>query len=115
MSGGDLVLVAAAGSVGALARHELMIRAHTPLRGVHVANLLGALLLGYVAVAAPTPWVLILGGGLLGSLTTFSTWVALSDADSRTGWSLTIPAVLGVLLGVAGAVLAGAGVAEVLR
>ncbi len=81
MTGLDLTLVAGAGAVGALVRHEAITRTLPPLLAVHVLNVLGALLLGVASVALDGRALLVLGGGLLGGMTTFSTWFVLAQDE----------------------------------
>ena len=64
-------------------------------------NIVGAGLLGVVAALGNDVALLVLGGGLLGGLTTFSTWMVEVDTLHRRGlvaWAavaLVVPAVLG--------------------
>ncbi|MCX6412145.1 MAG: CrcB family protein [Actinobacteria bacterium] len=64
-------------------------------------NIVGAGLIGVVAAVGNDVALLVLGGGLLGGLTTFSTWMVEVDTLHRRGlvaWAaaaLVVPAVLG--------------------
>jgi len=81
----ELLAVAAGGALGAVSRHVLAQWAQTrsgadfPV-GTLVVNLVGCLLLGAVVAAlahgpaANERWRLLVGVGVLGSFTTFSTW-----------------------------------------
>ncbi len=108
------VLAAPAGALGALARFgtgRLMsarFGLHAPW-GVLVVNLLGTFLMGLLVGINPAHGlVLILGAGFLGSYTTFSTWMAETDAlaEARRAnaalLNLVGPAVGGLMLGAAG-------------
>jgi fluoride ion exporter CrcB/FEX len=105
MTGIEALLVAGAGAVGAVLRHELTTRATSALLGVHLVNVTGALALGAASVALDGSALLVLGGGLLGGMTTFSTWMVLADdkADStKLGRHIALPFALGVLAATAG-------------
>lgn len=76
--------VAAGGALGAVARHGISLWVQqraggaTPLATATV-NVLGCLALGLLvgalpSMGAPERWRLLLGVGVLGSFTTFSTW-----------------------------------------
>lgn len=71
--------VVAAGAVGALGRAELAGLAERVGRsaraGTLTANLLGTALLAVLVTRVQGDLLLVLGGGLCGALTTFSTWV----------------------------------------
>lgn len=108
------VLAAPAGALGALARFgtgrvmAARLGMHAPW-GVLVVNLLGTFLLGVLVGIDPADGlVLILGAGFLGSYTTFSTWMAETDAlaEERRGHAALLnlvgPAVGGLILGAAG-------------
>ncbi|WP_066638073.1 FluC/FEX family fluoride channel [Serinicoccus hydrothermalis] len=69
-------LVAAGGAVGAMLRHLLSRPPLGPVRGVLLVNLVGAAALGVLVGLADAlaPWLfLLLGTGLCGALTTWST------------------------------------------
>lgn len=88
----DLLLVVAAGGVGAVARHELdaLLSQHStrfPI-GIFLVNVLGSLVLGllvglHTAGDLPARWVAVLGVGFCGGFTTFST--AAVDAARLAG------------------------------
>lgn len=103
-----VVLAVLAGGVGALVRAEVTARLGLR-RGTAVVNLAGALLLGLVVgsaggVEADSGTVLVLGAGVAGGLTTFSTWML--DTMERPDDD-EVPALLATLF--AGMVLAGLG------
>ena len=64
-------------------------------------NIVGTALIGVVAAIGNDVALLVVGGGLLGGLTTFSTWMVEVDTLNRRGlavWAcaaLVVPAVLG--------------------
>ncbi len=91
------------GGAGAVARVLLTRRGGGPVRGTLLVNVLGALGLGVLAGAGVDGDVLLLlGGGLLGTFTTFSTWMA--EAHERRSATL-----------VAGALALGLGAAALGR
>lgn len=91
------------GGLGAVARVLLSRVAGSPVRGTLLVNLTGALALGALAGARVDGDVLLLlGGGLLGAFTTFSTWMA----EARERRSVTL---------VAGALALGLGAAALGR
>ncbi len=101
------------GGVGALARFLLdtAVSARTPAwfpYGILAVNLSGSLLLGLVTgIALHGDALLLVGGGLLGAYTTFSTWMRDSHrlaADGR-GRALTANLLGSLLLGLAGVAL----------
>jgi len=120
MNGPELAALIAAGGLGAAARYivdGVVMKGRTdafPL-GILVVNVTGSLLLGVIAglgQAVGAGWVAVLGIGLLGGYTTFSTvavdtvllarrgrkdwaWVDLVGTFAAT----VIAAALGVLLG----------------
>lgn len=89
----DLLAIAAGGSLGAVLRHLLTV-ASTTWAGAHaaigttIANLLGCFVIGFLIVLAgdgsPSWWSdrmsLAARVGMIGSLTTFSTFIAESMA-----------------------------------
>lgn len=82
--GWGILLVAAGGAAGAVLRHLLSQRPLGPARGILLVNVLGAALLGALAGAADrlATWLLLLlGTGLCGALTTWST-LAVSTAQT---------------------------------
>ena len=105
--------VAVLGGFGALARFGLTLlitdRLHPHLpEGTLIVNLSGALLLGLLAGASVEGDArLVLGAGLLGSYTTFSTWMVetqrIDEAGKRQIAVTNI--VLSVVLGLAAAAL----------
>ncbi len=102
--------VAVAGALGSMARVTLAAWVGGA-RGIALINLSGGLALGVMAGAGVDgDWMVVLGAGLLGAFTTFSTWmvdtVALHDAGRSRA---AVANVLGqALLGLA---LAGLGLA----
>ncbi|MBM3635134.1 MAG: fluoride efflux transporter CrcB [Actinobacteria bacterium] len=114
MSALSWVLAAPAGALGALARlgtGRLMARGlglHAPW-GVLAVNIVGTFLFGVLVGLNPGHGlVLILGAGFLGSYTTFSTWMAETEAlavDRRWNTALlnlVVPAAGGLVVGTAG-------------
>ena len=108
------VLAAPAGALGALARFgtgRLMsarLGLHAPW-GVLAVNLLGTFLLGLLVGIDPAHGlVLVLGAGFLGSYTTFSTWMAETEALAEgRRWNAALlnlvgPTAGGLMLGAAG-------------
>lgn len=120
MSTGTLLLIGAAGSVGALLRFVVdtavmrrMPRA-LPL-GTFAVNVSAAVLLGVLTgLAASTTTTLIAGTGLMGGYSTFSTWMLethrlAEDGDGR--WAILniiASATFGILAIVIGRTLGGA-------
>lgn len=91
------------GGAGAVARVLLTRLGGGPVRGTLLVNVLGALALGVLAGAGVDgDALLLLGGGLLGAFTTFSTWMA--EAHERRSATL-----------VAGALALGLGAAALGR
>lgn len=79
------------GGLGAVARVVLTQAGGGPVRGTLLVNLAGALLLGVlVGAEADGDALLLLGGGLLGAFTTFSTWMA--EAHERRSAGLVLGA-----------------------
>jgi CrcB protein len=75
-----------------------------------IVNVVGAGLLGLVAGLGGDAALLVLGGGLLGGMTTFSTWMVEADDAARTGRlrAALLVVVLPLALGVAAFVAADA-------
>ncbi|MCB9439857.1 MAG: fluoride efflux transporter CrcB [Mycolicibacterium sp.] len=103
------------GGVGAVARFELD-RAVTRRAGGRfptgtlVVNLSGATILGFIAaVGLPAYAVLILGTGLIGAYTTFSTWMLESSRLAEEGqWQrAAVNIVMSLVLGVLAAGIGG--------
>ncbi len=81
------------GGLGAVARVALTRVGGGSVGGTLWVNLGGTLALGLLAGAGVDGDALLLaGGGLLGSLTTFSTWLA--EAHERRSWPLLAGALL---------------------
>ncbi|GJM22445.1 MAG: putative fluoride ion transporter CrcB [Planctomycetota bacterium] len=124
----ELIAVAVGGALGAVGRHVLAQWAQAragadfPV-GTLLVNLLGCLLLGAIAAAlahgpaAQERWRLLLGVGLLGSFTTFSTWSFENLALIEHGrWGAAALNVFGqLLLGFAALMIGRAGMTAVLR
>ena len=101
-----ILAVALAGGVGACLRWLLTAWLDQRRRrgtGTGVVNLVGAFALGLLIALTDTGridsfWGLVLGTGLLGSLTTFSTWMieSLEESSHRAGsvWVRTVPLTL---------------------
>jgi CrcB protein len=112
--------VAALGGVGALARFWIdgAVSQRTGgsfPHGTLVVNLSGAVALGVLSALEPgADLLLLLGGGLLGSYTTFSTWMFESHRlgeDGRTAalaLNLFAPLAAGLAAAALGRVLGGA-------
>jgi len=105
---GWLLLAIPLGGLGAVVRVLATQAGETRLPGgaptaTGLVNVVGAALLGLVAGWGGDPAVLVLGGGLLGGMTTFSTWMVEADEAARTGRARTallivaLPLVLGAL------------------
>ncbi len=107
MSGGTTLLVALAGGAGAVLRllvgRGVVRLTSAPLAaGTFAVNVSGALALGLLVGLAPGhETTLVLGTGLLGGYTTFSTWMYESQRFGREG------APRAALLNVGGSTLAG--------
>lgn len=107
MSTGTALLVAVAGGLGAVLRvligRAVVIATRRPLAaGTFAVNVSGALALGALVGAAPAgQTTLIVGTGLLGGYTTFSTWMYESQRFGREG------ATAAALLNLGGSTAAG--------
>lgn len=109
----SVLLLAFAGGVGAWLRAEVAwaaARRAAPRWGTHVVNLLGAAALGALTgtgAALDADLRRVLGVGLLGGFTTFSTWMVQAEGDGPvTGAARTLPVlVVGVALGALGRAL----------
>ena len=94
MTGGELVILVVAGGLGAGLRY-LVDRAITARRGsrrfplgILIVNVIGSFALGVIAGLGDLvadPWVAIVGVGLLGGFTTFSTVSVDSARFARAG------------------------------
>lgn len=69
----DALLVAGGGAAGALLRWGLMLLGRSPWPTL-AANVAGSLLLGVVVAAGPAWAITLLGAGVAGALTTYSTF-----------------------------------------
>lgn len=75
------IWVGIGGSIGSLTRYGLALWAGNRFKGLFpwgtfVANALGAFLLGILqGSSVEAAWMLFFGTGILGGLTTFSTWM----------------------------------------
>ncbi len=108
---GTWVAVAMAGGIGAVSRDRVARLLHDRADGAWLAtaavNLTGALLLGLLVGAEPGDATLaVLGTGLLGGLTTFSTWLVQTTHGPTRRRALYVLGQLG-----AGVALATVGVA----
>lgn len=102
------VVAVAFGGVGSVARVWATQAGETRIPGgaptvTGMVNIVGAAAIGVVAALSGDIGVLVLGSGLLGGFTTFSTWMVEVDALHRVnrvrGAALTllVPAILGAL------------------
>lgn len=99
-----VLIVAVGGGLGAVARHLLSMPPVGPFRGVLVANVVGAGALGALSASAdrlPPTLVLLLGTGLCGALTTWSTlavqtWELGRRDVARAGAYLALTLALGL-------------------
>lgn len=105
---GWLLLAIPLGGVGAVLRVALTQAGEGRLPGgaptaTALVNVAGAALLGLVAGWGGDPALLVLGGGLLGGMTTFSTWMVEIDEAARLGRArsvlllVVLPLALGAL------------------
>lgn len=91
-----IALVLVAGAIGALLRDEAIALVHRrlrrpALRAVATVNVAGAFLLGVVVGAdIAGPALAVVGTGLLGSFTTYSTWMVESVLAGRSRGSLNL-------------------------
>lgn len=99
------ILAIALGGVGAGARVAVTRLVETRVPGgaptaTAAINIIGAGAMGAVAAVGSTTALLVLGGGLLGGLTTFSTWMVEVDGRARVRDAtllLAAPVVLGAV------------------
>lgn len=83
--------VGVGGSIGSLCRYGVARWAGNRFRGLFpwgtlLVNLIGACLLGMLQGSTTTPlWAVFLGTGVLGGLTTFSTWMLESIRLTEEG------------------------------
>ncbi|WP_420747160.1 CrcB family protein [Ornithinimicrobium sp. Y1847] len=105
--GWAVLAVAAGGAVGAVVRHLLTVAPWGTLRGVLVANTTGSAGLGAVFALVESPGlVLLLGTGLCGALTTWSTLaVQTAELGRRAAAHAGAYLFLSVVLGLAAALL----------
>jgi len=105
---GWLLLAIPLGGLGAVVRVLATQQGERRLPGgaptaTAIVNVAGAALLGLVAGWGGDASMLVLGGGLLGGMTTFSTWMVEADEAARTGRARTallivvLPLALGAL------------------
>ena len=96
------------GGLGAVARVLLTRTGGGPVRGTLLVNLAGALALGaLVGAGVDKDALLLLGGGLLGAFTTFSTWMA--EAHERRSIALVAGALaLGLAVAALGRMIGAA-------
>ena len=88
--------VGLAGGLGAVLRVVLTGAAGGPVRGTAAVNVTGAALLGLlVGAGADGDLLFVLGVGGLGSLTTFSTWMAEAH-ERRSPLILAVPLAAGL-------------------
>ena len=104
MSAGLVLAIGALGGLGAVARVLVTAAVQRRTRGAFplgtlAVTLLGAFLLGLLAGLAPGDDVaLLLGTGLLGAFTTFSTWMLETHEATRrvAAANLALPLLLGL-------------------
>ena len=108
-----LLLVALGGAVGAVLRHLVSMPPVGPFRGVLVVNVVGSALLGVLVGLGdlvPPALLLLLGTGLCGALTTWSTlavqgWEVGRRSLRRAAAYLALAVGSGVLAAVLGLVV----------
>ena len=108
MSAALWIGVALLGGAGAVARVLVTRRFRDAARGTLAINLAGAATLGLlVGAGLRGDALLLVGGGLLGTLTTFSTWMA--ETRERGSWTLALGAlILGLGAAAAGRMIGAA-------
>lgn len=112
MSATAALAAMAAGAIGAVVRYVLAARwaerrPSAPRDGVAIVNAVGSFALGItVAVVDDPALATVIGGGFLGGLTTFSTWLVNALTAQRLTRDLVLhlglglpAALLGLLLG----------------
>lgn len=109
----SLLLVALGAALGAMGRYAIDLhlqvwwRENHPSRvavGILTANVIGSAVLGLASAKLDADWLLFVGTGFCGALTTFSSFAALTEESFRQGFPLTaltnIVLNVGVCLGV---------------
>lgn len=114
MRSGLWVLAGLGGGLGSLLRYLLARWAGQRFAGAFpwgtlTANCIGALLLGALAgYGPPEMWSVLLGTGVMGGLTTFSTWMLetvrlFEEGEHRAAWiNMLAPLPIGIVLFAAG-------------
>jgi fluoride exporter len=99
--------VAAGGAAGAVVRHLLAVGPWGALRGILAANTAGAAALGAIVARVDDPLLLLLlGTGVCGALTTWSTLaVQTTDLARRGAWRAAAYLGLTVALGLTAALV----------
>jgi CrcB protein len=103
-----VVLVLLAGALGAVLRDVVARYVRRPLLGVAVVNVTGALALGVAVARVDGTALLVLGTGVLGGYTTYSTWMVEATVAGRRRGAANIvgQAALGIAAAATGAALA---------
>lgn len=102
------VAVALAGALGAVLRHLLTSHDDVVVAAnrTAVVNVAGAAALGAATVLLSPATLLVVGGGLLGALTTFSAWMVHVRDHPRHVAVAVVPLALGIAAAVGGRLLA---------
>lgn len=107
--GAALLVVAVGGALGAVLRHLLSMPPLGPFRGVLLVNVLGSAALGALVAGSdrlPTTAVLLIGTGLCGAMTTWSTLAVQTwELGRRDAVRAAAYLLVTLVLGVAAAVL----------
>ncbi|MCB1297695.1 MAG: CrcB family protein [Microthrixaceae bacterium] len=120
-----LLAVAAAGGLGAAARYLVDVGVGRRVGGafpwgILVVNVSGSLLLGALTgLALHAAWLWMLGAGLLGGYTTFSTvavetWLLAEAGARRAAWGNALGSLLACVTAAGAGVLLGAWIAGAL-